>query len=92
MLLPILFPIPFMEKFMTALETDLDTLRSLEVIQDLVSTILSDSQARHDVSQAQDQLRKFGDVLGLPMDRPDPSEDISSGWRNYREKFTVSDE
>ena len=85
-------PFPFQEAFTKVMANDLDTPRSLHVVQDLVATILSDSRVGQDVSQAQDQLRKFGDVLGLQMDRPAPSEDISSGWSHYREKFPKSDE
>jgi L-cysteine:1D-myo-inositol 2-amino-2-deoxy-alpha-D-glucopyranoside ligase len=85
-------PFPFQEKFKRVLENDLDTPGALNVLQDLVSTILSDSQARQDVSQAQDQLREFGDILGLRMDRPGLSEDVRNGWTNYREKFTESNE
>jgi L-cysteine:1D-myo-inositol 2-amino-2-deoxy-alpha-D-glucopyranoside ligase len=83
-------PLPFAEKFNRALENDLDTPRALIVVQDLVSNILSDSQARQNVSQAQEQLQDFGNVLGLQMDGPGLSEDVSSGWSNYREKFTKS--
>jgi L-cysteine:1D-myo-inositol 2-amino-2-deoxy-alpha-D-glucopyranoside ligase len=81
-------PSPFQEKFQKAMEDDLDTPGSLQVVQELVSQILSDSQAQMDVSLAQDQLREFGDVLGLQMDRPGPSEDVRAGWQRYRENFT----
>jgi cysteinyl-tRNA synthetase len=83
-------PLPFQEKFSETLENDLDTPRSLAVVQDLVSKIIFASQARQDVSQAQDQLRKFGGVLGLQMNNPNPAADVSSGWSNHREKFTES--
>jgi L-cysteine:1D-myo-inositol 2-amino-2-deoxy-alpha-D-glucopyranoside ligase len=79
---------PFQENFTEAMKNDLDTPRSLEIIQDLVTKIILDSQARQDVSQAQDQLRKFGDVLGLQVDRPGPSEDVRNGWNIYRENFS----
>ena len=85
-------PFPFQEAFTKAMANDLDTPRSLHVVQDLVATILSDSRIGQDVSQAQDQLRKFGDVLGLQMDRPAPSKGIRSGWSHYRKKFPKSDE
>jgi cysteinyl-tRNA synthetase len=83
-------PYPFQEKFKTALENDLNTKRSLKVIQDLVSNILTDSRVRNDVSRAQDQLREFGDVLGLQMDQVDPSEDVRNGWNDYHKKFSES--
>jgi L-cysteine:1D-myo-inositol 2-amino-2-deoxy-alpha-D-glucopyranoside ligase len=83
-------PFPFMDEFNTALENDLDTPRSLEVVQDLVSNILIDSRARQDVSRAQDKLREFGDVLGLQMDQPGPSEDVRNGWKNCHKKFSES--
>jgi hypothetical protein len=83
-------PYPFQEKFKRALENDLDTPSSLDVIQDLVSNILSDSRAQHDVSRAQGLLREFGDILGLQMDRPGPFKDVSSGWSDHRDKFTES--
>jgi L-cysteine:1D-myo-inositol 2-amino-2-deoxy-alpha-D-glucopyranoside ligase len=81
-------PSPFQEKFRKAMEDDLDTPSSLQVVQDLVLKILSESQAQRNVRLAQDQLREFGDVLGLQMDRPGPSEDVRAGWNSYRENFT----
>jgi L-cysteine:1D-myo-inositol 2-amino-2-deoxy-alpha-D-glucopyranoside ligase len=81
-------PSPFQEKFRKAMEDDLDTPSSIQVVQDLVSKILAESQAQRNVRLAQDQLREFGDVLGLQMDRPGPSEDVRTGWGSYRENFT----
>jgi len=81
-------PTPFRKKFQKAMEDDLDTPGSLQVVQDLASKIISDSQAQRNVGLAQDLLREFGDVLGLQMDRPGPSEDVRNGWNRYRENFT----
>jgi L-cysteine:1D-myo-inositol 2-amino-2-deoxy-alpha-D-glucopyranoside ligase len=81
-------PVPFQEEFRKAMEDDLDTPGSLQVIQDLVSKILSDSQALLNISMAQDQLREFGGVLGLRMDRPGPSGKVRTGWNSYRENFS----
>jgi L-cysteine:1D-myo-inositol 2-amino-2-deoxy-alpha-D-glucopyranoside ligase len=81
-------PRPFQEQFKAALENDLDTPQALQVVQDLVSNILAGSQARLDISRAQDQLRAFGTVLGLRMDGSEPDAEVRQGWLRFRGKFT----
>jgi hypothetical protein len=81
-------PFPFEKKFKHSLANDLDIPASLSVVRELTSIILSESQAGLNVSRAQVLLREFGQVVGLQMDRPGPSDNINHGWEKFRKNFS----
>jgi L-cysteine:1D-myo-inositol 2-amino-2-deoxy-alpha-D-glucopyranoside ligase len=85
-------PFPFQRRFQQAMENDLDTPETLVVIQEIVKNILVDSQAKRDVTRAQDQLRKFCEILGLQLDYSSPSGYVLRDWDKHLEKFIETNE
>ncbi|MGD9710607.1 MAG: cysteine--tRNA ligase [Thermomicrobiales bacterium] len=59
-------PVPARERFMNALDEDLDTGEAITVLRDFASEILRSSD-EDDISEAQDTLSALGGVLGLTL-------------------------
>jgi cysteinyl-tRNA synthetase len=59
---------PFRERFLTAMEEDLNTAQALAVLFDLAREINRGRDAGRAVGQAIETLRELGDVLGLRLD------------------------
>ena len=69
----------FRERFVEAMDDDLNTPRALAAIFDLAREINRGREKRYDVSNAQAVLRELADVLGLRLAEPEghPSADIA---------------
>jgi L-cysteine:1D-myo-inositol 2-amino-2-deoxy-alpha-D-glucopyranoside ligase len=59
-------PRPFRERFLAAIDRDLDTPAALEALDDLASAVLSGGTA----SEAPTVLRELAGLLGVDLDRP----------------------
>ena len=65
-------PQPYQERFLAAMDYDLNTPRAIAALFDLAREINRAREAGRSVSQAQDTLRCLGDLLGLTFQvRPD---------------------
>ena len=69
----------FRERFVEAMDDDLNTPRALAALFDLAREINRGREDRYDVSNAQAVLRELADVLGLRLAEPEghPSADIA---------------
>ncbi len=69
----------FRERFVEAMDDDLNTPRALAAIFDLAREINRGREERSDVSNAQAVLRELADVVGLRLAGPEghPSADIA---------------
>ena len=56
---------PFQERFLAAMDYDLNTPRAIATLFDLAREINRHREVGRNVSEAQDTLRRLGDILGL---------------------------
>ncbi len=63
-------PSPYRQRFVEAMDDDLNTPRALAAIFDLVSEIFKAIESSIDVSAAQDALLEFTSVLGMTLEEP----------------------
>ena len=63
-------PAPFRERFVEAMEDDLNTPQALAVIFDLAHEINRGRDAGHELAGAQAEMRTLADVLGLTLAEP----------------------
>ncbi|MFP6594000.1 MAG: cysteine--tRNA ligase [Dehalococcoidia bacterium] len=68
-------PAPFKERYIEAMEDDLNTPQALAAIFDLAHEINRGGDAGHDLTQAQAEMRSLSSVLGLTLAEPGASED-----------------
>ncbi len=66
-------PGPFKERFVAAMDDDLNTPQAIATLFDLARVINSARDAGHAVGDAQRMLRELADVLGLTLEEPDIS-------------------
>ena len=64
-------PSPYHEKFIEAMDDDLNTPRALAVLFDMSRDINRAREADQDVSDAQSVLKELTGVLGLTLEEPD---------------------
>ncbi len=69
------YPAPFRERYVEAMEDDLNTPQSLAAIIDLAHEINRGRDAGHDLTDAQAEMRSLAGVLGLTLAEPEASED-----------------
>ena len=63
-------PQPYKQQFLQAMDSDLNTSQALAALFDLAREINRAREAGKGVSQAQETLRKLGDILGLTFRQP----------------------
>ena len=68
-------PAPFKERYIDAMEDDLNTPQALAAIFDLAHEINRGRSAGHDLADAQAEMRSLSSVLGLTLAEPGVSED-----------------
>lgn len=70
-------PIPYRERFLKAMDADLNTPQAIAALFDLAREINRARESRKDVTEAQRTLRELGNILGLTFREPahDPSQD-----------------
>jgi len=68
-------PAPFRERYVEAMEDDLNTPQALAAIFDLAHEINRGRDAGHDLTDAQAEMRSLAGVLGLTLAEPEASED-----------------
>ena len=68
-------PAPFKERYIEAMEDDLNTPQALAAIFDLAHEINRGRSAGHDLSEAQAEMRSLSSVLGLTLAEPGASAD-----------------
>ena len=68
-------PAPSRERFVEAMEDDLNTPQALAAIFDLAHEINRGRDAGHALAEAQAEMRTLADVLGLTLAEPEASED-----------------
>lgn len=68
-------PLPFRERYIEAMEDDLNTPQALAAIFDLAHEINRGRDAGHDLSEAQVEMLTLAGVLGLTLTEPQASED-----------------
>jgi cysteinyl-tRNA synthetase len=68
-------PTPFRERYIEAMEDDLNTPQALAAIFDLAHEINRGRDAGHDLADAQAGMRSLSSVLGLTLAEPGASED-----------------
>lgn len=66
---------PFKDRYIEAMEDDLNTPQALAAIFDLAHEINRGRDAGHDLGDAQSELRSLASVLGLTLAEPTASED-----------------
>ena len=66
---------PFRERYIEAMEDDLNTPQALAAIFDLAHEINRGRDAGHDLSAAQAEMRALTSVLGLTLAEPEAAED-----------------
>jgi len=64
-------PGPFQQRFLAAMDSDLNTPRAIAVLFDLAREINRAGEAGRDISPAQGMLRHLGDILGLTFQSRD---------------------
>ena len=67
---PQLDAVPFRERFIEAMDDDLNTPRALASLFDLVREINRGRESGSNITTAQDILRELAGVLGLELDEP----------------------
>ena len=66
---------PFRERFVEAMDDDLNTPRALAALFDLARSINRGHEEDVGISSAQSELRELAGILGLSLDAPDRGED-----------------
>jgi cysteinyl-tRNA synthetase len=69
----------FAGEFNEAMENDLQTPSALRALDKLVQAIL-DAGGQQDVREAQDTLRKYGQIFGLTPGSGEPEQRVVTGW------------
>ena len=70
-------PGPYRQRFLKAMDSDLNAPQALAALFDLSKEINRAAESGGDVSQAQETLRYLGDILGLTFRQP--QRDMSAG-------------
>ena len=72
-------PLPFQQKFLQAMDSDLNTPQALGALFDLARAINRARESGAGVAGAQETLRKLGDLLGLTFRHPIKEHDGGAG-------------
>jgi L-cysteine:1D-myo-inositol 2-amino-2-deoxy-alpha-D-glucopyranoside ligase len=62
-----LVPEPFRQRFVEAMEDDLDTPQAIGVLRELAEAIVAGRQANRPISQARQELRSLAQILGVAL-------------------------
>jgi len=76
---------PARNRFMAALDNDLDTRKGTATLLNLADEILFRAPNGYSINDAQDALRQMASVFGLRLDKERPEERVVSGWADYRQ-------
>jgi cysteinyl-tRNA synthetase len=81
--------VPARNRFMAALDNDLDTRKGIATLLNLADEILFRAANGYSIDKAQDALRQMASVFGLRLDEEGPEERVVSGWADYRQRTEV---
>lgn len=73
-------PGEFVRRFTDALEDDLYTPTAVDALADLGQAILDAAEEGRAVQDAQEALRQYGRVFGLPLGADGPEQRVIEGW------------
>jgi DALR domain len=76
---------PARNRFMAALDNDLDTRKGMATLLNLADEILFRAPNGYSIDDAQDALRQMASVFGLRLDTERPEERVVNGWADYRQ-------
>ena len=76
---PVVDATPYRERFVEAMDDDLNTPRALAALFDLARSINRGHEEGAGISAAQSELRELAGILGLSLDAPDRGEGADAG-------------
>ena len=74
------------DKFLAAMDDDLDTPLAISALNQLAETILAGNGAT-DTQEAQQILKDFCGILGLRLDSGGPERAVYAGWEKHKKRF-----
>jgi cysteinyl-tRNA synthetase len=74
---------PAQNRFVAALDNDLDTRKGVATLLNLADEILFRAPNGYSINDAQDALWQMASVFGLRLNRERPEERVASGWADY---------
>ncbi|NOZ51225.1 MAG: cysteine--tRNA ligase [Chloroflexi bacterium] len=77
------------ERFLQAMEADLDTPAALVALEEMAVDVLQDAKRGYDVRQARAQFRLFAAIFGLRLDTAEPEARVTLGWNRHLCQFPV---
>ncbi|HZQ09885.1 MAG TPA: cysteine--tRNA ligase [Anaerolineae bacterium] len=75
------------DSFEHALDNDLDSPAATSLLCEFSAAILEHADARRDVREAQDWLRRAAGILGLRLDAFGPEARVRTGWDRHLNRF-----
>jgi cysteinyl-tRNA synthetase len=84
---PVVDATPFVQRFIQAMDDDLDTVMALNVLRQFAAAIQEAADAGRSIESAQAELRKMADVFGLRLIDGEPDARILEGWERHLERF-----
>ena len=85
---PFLIADDYRDRFNSAMENDLDTVRALRVLSELADAITHSGSRGHDLSAAQLRLREMATVFGLTLGDSQPDSRVQPGWQRHLQDFS----
>ena len=78
---------PALNRFMAAMDNDLDTLKGIATLLNLADEILFRASNGYQIEEAQAALRRMASVFGLRLNEEESEMRVVSGWNKHRHHF-----
>jgi cysteinyl-tRNA synthetase len=80
-------PAPRLTFFLEAMDNDLGSPAAVRTLRELAEEILDGERTGRKIGEAQEVLRKLGNIFGLRLDGEGPDSEVAAGWEKHRRRF-----